>query len=422
MHGRQAADRAFERMRRHGDVGRGVYCGCFPQRGYAARVTIRLKWQDIYRRWDALQNRVVARFQYRSGRPAILEKSVLKPPHLSPALTAMMCDGMGWFSSLDYKRMLLVYDRIYYLLPGATVEFEDIGGARRNLHFPIQFQKSALFEICHDVPEAQARDLIFAAARLDAASERFCTAVDSIPAEERLYTWRVTNADADLGAGASPALKPNDQVLAHAALLNKFLLAADRRNCIPITGKPYIHGLITDKFERAAAATHLPQARRVRLGPVTARLVGAIVPDDELANRTEQDIIEYKEKNRKLFDQFSYTVQSMVKQVNSLPASADFEREVQQLFNTEVWREQVSVETDLRAAWENFFKAAVKSAVGSAVAVGITPLLSLGHLTLGSLLTGAAAVAPWVMSEALRFMEAREKARQHGLYYLLQFR
>jgi hypothetical protein len=343
-------------------------------------------------------------------------------PHLTPALAAMMCDGMGWFSPLDYKRMLLVYDRIYYLLPSKTVEFEDVGGGRQNLYFPIQFQHSALFEICHDVPEPPVRDLIFAAANLDAESEQFRAEVDSIPAEDRLYTWRVTKADADLSGGASPALRPNEQALAHAALLNKFLLAADRLNCIPITGKPYIHGLIRDKFERAAAAAHPAQTRDVRLGPVTARLVAAIVPDDELAKRTEQGIIEYKNRNRKLFEQFSYTVQSIVKQINSLPASADFDRDVQQLLNTEVWRDQVSVENDLRSAWESFFKAAVKSATGSAIAVGITPLLSLGHVTFGSLLTGAAAVAPWAMSEALRFLENRQKARQHGLYYLLRFR
>ena len=95
---------------------------------------------------------------------------------------------------------------------------------------------------------------------------------------------------------------------------------------------------------------------------------------------------------------------------------------MQQLLNTEVWRDQVAIENELRAAWGTFFKAAVKSAVGSALALGVTPLLSLGHLALGSLLTGAAAAAPWATSEALRFMEARQRVRQHGLYYLVRFR
>jgi hypothetical protein len=347
---------------------------------------------------------------------------MLATSDLSPVLAAMMCDGMGWFSPLDYKRMLLVYDRIYYLLPSRTVEFEDIGGAKQNLYFPVHFRPSSLFEICNHVPEAPMRDVAFAAARLDADSERFRKGVSSIPVEDRLYTWRLANADADLGGGASLALQPNEEALAHAALLNKFLLAAYDLNCIPITGKPYIHNLIRDKFERANAATSLAQARDIKFGPVTARLVAAIVPDDELTNRTEQDILEYKDKNRKLFEQFSYTVQSMVKQVGSLPASADFDRDVNQLLNTAVWRDQVMVQNELRAAWKSFFKAAVKSAVASAVAIGIAPFLSLGHLTLGSLLTAGAAVAPWGVAEALRFLEARQKAHQNGLYYLLQFR
>ncbi|HEX3875371.1 MAG TPA: hypothetical protein VHW24_00185 [Bryobacteraceae bacterium] len=349
-------------------------------------------------------------------------KNMPDQSHLSPALAAMMCDGMGWFSPLDYKRMLLAYDRIYYLLPSTTVEFEDVGGARQSFYSSTHFKQNPLFEIWHDVPEATVRDLIFAAARLDAESERFRAAVDAIPLEDRLYTWRITNADADLGGGVSPALRPDEQALAHAVLLNKFLLAADHLNCAPITGKPYIHTLIRDKFERAGTAADPLQKRGVKLGPVTARLVGAIVPDDELAKRTEQDIVEYKNRNRKLFEQFSYTVQSMVKQINSLPASANFDRDVQQLLNTEVWRDQVSVENELRLAWESFFKAAVKAAVGSAVVVGITPLLSLGHLTFASVLTGAAAAAPWAISEALRFQENRQKVRQHGLYYLLRFR
>jgi hypothetical protein len=92
-------------------------------------------------------------------------KNMPDQSHLSPALAAMMCDGMGWFSPLDYKRMLLAYDRIYYLLPSTTVEFEDVGGARQSFYSSTQFKQNPLFEIWHDVPEATVRDLIFAAAR-----------------------------------------------------------------------------------------------------------------------------------------------------------------------------------------------------------------------------------------------------------------
>src|SRR5262249_28879722 len=87
-------------------------------------------------------------------------------------------------------------------------EFEDIGGVRQSIYFPIQFQQSILFEICHEVPETPMRDLIFVAAKLDAESEQFRAGVDSIPVEDRMYTWRIANADADLGGngGHRPCL------------------------------------------------------------------------------------------------------------------------------------------------------------------------------------------------------------------------
>jgi hypothetical protein len=59
----------------------------------------------------------------------------------------------------------------------------------------------------------------------------------------------------------------------------------------------------------------------------------------------------------------------MVMQVTSLPASVNFDREVQQLLNSELWRAKAAVEDELRTAWESFFKAAVKSAVSGAIAV-----------------------------------------------------
>ena len=79
------------------------------------------------------------------------------------------------------------------------------------------------------------------------------------------------------------------------------------------------------------------------LGAVSLGLLGTVrgsIPDEELTKHREQDITEYKDRNRKLFDQLSYTEQSIVKQINSLPSSTDFDREIQHLLNTEVWRDK----------------------------------------------------------------------------------
>src|SRR5690349_13020276 len=66
-----------------------------------------------------------------------------------PALTAMICDGLGWFTSLDFKRALLVFEGIHYLLPEDTLAFRDIDGAERWLMFPQWLYGSKTFSVKH---------------------------------------------------------------------------------------------------------------------------------------------------------------------------------------------------------------------------------------------------------------------------------
>ena len=154
----------------------------------------------------------------------------------SPVLSAVMCDGMGWFSANDYKRMLLLYDKIFYLIPSRTTEFEDIDGRPQFLVFPKNMRQLG-FEYRHYEPDELMRGLIMQAAEADAGRASFASTVASILASERLYTWRITNTDADLGHGSSVSIRPGEDALAHALLLKKFLLGAESVGAIPITGK-----------------------------------------------------------------------------------------------------------------------------------------------------------------------------------------
>lgn len=86
---------------------------------------------------------------------------------LSPTLSAVMCDGMGSFSKNDYKRMLLTYDKIYYLLPEKCVEFEDINGKKQFLFFPIQFRENPICTLYHFSPKEKFNELIHTAAHTD---------------------------------------------------------------------------------------------------------------------------------------------------------------------------------------------------------------------------------------------------------------
>ncbi len=337
----------------------------------------------------------------------------------SPVLSAVMCDGMGWFSANDYKRMLLLYDKIFYLIPSRTTEFEDIDGRPQFLVFPKNMRQLG-FEYRHYEPDELMRGLIMQAAEADAGRASFASTVASIPASERLYTWRITNTDADLGHGSSVSIRPGEDALAHALLLNKFLLGAESVGAIPITGKKYIHGLISEKYAASTKMSEMSE-RKDTLNAVAMMVIDAIVADRELERRTEDEILDYRNRNRALFETFSYSIRKLVKQVVAVPGSMNFEQQVAELINTEIWHEKSEVERELRGAWSAFFRTSIKSGVAGAVALGITPFLSLGHLSIAGILAGAAATAPWAVSQAIDALQARSKARDHGIYYLLNF-
>jgi hypothetical protein len=348
---------------------------------------------------------------------------------ISPNLSAIMCDGMGWFSALDYKRMLLTYDQIYYLLPKDLVPFH-VGGKEQNIYFPIVFRENPSFKVHYFSPDDKLRQLILASAHADLNNPKFAEALNEIPEREKFYTWKVVNADGDVGSGHSLELDLEQKNFAHSVLLNKFLLAANALKCIPITGKPYIHGLISEKYNygverlRADIPDMLPsnlKTGEIKHNPIVSQIITALVPDDELEKRSETEIMQFKERNKVLFQRYSYTVRQMVGKVSVLPMTNNFDTDVDDLIKTEVWKEKIEIEKELRSAWEGLFKSVIKSTVAGLVGVGIVPFLSLGAITWASVATASIAISPWVTSQLIDFIDARKKAQEHGLYYLMKF-
>jgi hypothetical protein len=354
----------------------------------------------------------------------------MKNTTLSPVLSAMMCDGMGWFSDTDYKRALLTFDEIYYLLPENVVGFKDDFGKRHSLYFSFSGQGPLSFKKYYYTPESRTTDIILDAANYDLQNMEFQRVINSIPGFDRRYTWSVVNSDGDLLGGKSISLSMSQEELAHAILLNKFLIAASSARCIPITGKPYIHGLISEKYRfslqklRESKPELVPSALQekiIKYNPVIDKIVSVLVPDTELKNRTETEIMEFKERNRRLFERFSYTTTKLVEQVSSVPSEGNFSAQVDELITTEVWKEKADVEDEIRSAWKAVFRSAVKGIVGGLIGVGVSPFLDLGAITYASVIAASIAVTPWVVSEYLKFVESEEKIHKHGLYYLMKF-
>ncbi len=348
----------------------------------------------------------------------------------SPMLSAIVCDGMGWFSEVDYKRLLLTYDKVYYLFPKDLLSFADIDGKSHHPRFSQKVADSHAFTLHHFVPTEKLREVILAAAQTDASNPNFAQIVANTPRREQLYTWRIVNSDGDIGSGTSLGLQADQKGLAHAILLNKFLLAAEQLGCIPATGQPYVHALIAEKYRTGAQTfpfsigAKLPALRvsEVNHFHVVSKVISSVVSDKDLRKRTEIDILRFKEKNRSLFERYSYTVSSLVRQISTTPLDASFSKDVTELVNTEFWKAKMEAEDELQAAWREFFKSAIVGAISGLVAVGITPFFSPGALTYASAVTASAAIAPWAVAELAKLIEAKRKAHEHGVYYLLKFK
>ena len=330
---------------------------------------------------------------------------------LSPRLGALMCDGMGWFEAIHYKRMLLVFDEVHYLLPGASVSFMDWSGEPAGVRFGLSRDDS--FVRRHDILAPVERERLVASARELAAVEAFAGAVSGIPRGDQLYTWRVVNCDGSLTAdGRSPGLGRSDVVFAHALLLLKMLHFSDSGGLCPISGQPHMHALL--------GALGAPSRGPRKVGPVVRRLAELFVPDAELRGRTQSEIVAFKRDNADLFDQFSLSVREYSASIAAVPLSPGFEDDIDHLLRTRVYREQQAIQGEMRAAWEQFFKSAVKAGVGAAVALGVSPV-ALGDVSLGAALLGGVAALPWLTGELMELAERRRDARSHGLYYLMEF-
>jgi hypothetical protein len=164
---------------------------------------------------------------------------------------------------------------------------------------------------------------------------------------------------------------------------------------------------------------------------VAEKLVQSFVTDEQLAHRSLDEIAGFKSENRELFLQFSVITRRLVSEIETLPSERGFEREVEELLATSVWKEAQEVENAMRSAWSRVFKDDVRETasnlrrsdmamLGGAIGVGLLPL-SLEGVTLASVVGAGMATASWMHSKFVEYAAEKRNARRHGLYYLLKF-
>ena len=335
----------------------------------------------------------------------------------APTLTAMMCDGLGWFTPLDFKRALLVFERIEYLLPSDTVAFRDVDGEERWLMFPQWLHRSKAFSIRQDSVDPELAESIVKSAVADAADATFRAAVESIPPSDRLYTWRVASSDATFLRFLGGLPLDEGEPLAHALLLNRFLVTADLADQTPISGRPHIRHLLASKLAAATAFAGLRSATAAKVQPVSCALVDTFITDDDLAKVTEEEIVEYKQTNAALFQQFTSELLQISAAIKELPSDQQFMAAMKELQMTDLWRRRNDVAADLRDAWTSFFKTAAKGTAAALLGLGVIPGMPLSTIAL----TAASASATWAVPDLIELLARRRKIRRNGMYYLMNF-
>jgi hypothetical protein len=335
-------------------------------------------------------------------------------------LSALMCDGMGWFSQLDYKRMLLLFDRVHYLLPRELVEFRDADGRTRFMIMGTAKWGDDLFQTTHAELDAETLSALQQGTLADLGDETFVSAVAGIPPADRLYTWRVANADGDIGNGASLGLSAGDDARAHALLLNKFLLTADQLGCVPITGKPYIQQLIAAKYRRGVPFVEgdaermlapVPEAIARNAQLVTVALCSALVPDEELERRTERELLDYKRRHADLFASFHAAIKDVTLKTAQLPKGREFFAALGEFERGESSKELRRRHGELRAAWRGFFRSAAAEAAKTTLGLTVAPVAGLARLV--------TAGAPALSQSARKLLATATDQPHHALQYLL---
>lgn len=361
---------------------------------------------------------------------------------VTPILSAMMCDGLGAFSDLEFKRALLIYDRIFYLLPENIVRFAGITGKRQSLLYPLTLFERPEFTVYHFAPSPDLQRLLNAAAQADVTDPTYSGIVNRLPEADRIYAWQVVNCDGDLGGGKSIELPPDQESLAQAILLNKFLLAADAADCVPIAGRDYVDRLLDAKYRLAANGLGaLERATGRRFGAaddarhfaVARAIVARLVPDAALEKRTFQEVVAFKQENHELFERFSLTMRRLAQEVSAMPTTREFDRQLNELLATDVWESRKELDELLRSRWEKMFHSAVIEGVRShkfgaiapkvlsGLAVGVLPTLTLGPLSVTTAIAGGTAAAPWLVQALFEYFGKRREIHKHGLYFLHSF-
>lgn len=218
---------------------------------------------------------------------------------------------------------------------------------------------------------------------------------------------------------------------------NLALLLAQLHDVVPVTDDPAAVQLLNLKYLRAKGAAH-PEAGEISGGSVIARrtpeyfrkynivgvnVVEALVPHDDMTQRSFKEILDFRQAERESFERFQTYLRELVAQIESEPWSASLETEVIRMLDSKVIPASVKIRDEMTSAYEKMFGGVIKK-----TAATVTPTLAasvFSGLSPGQVLTLSCAAVAGALSISLPdltdlWQEGRQNKR-NGLSFLVRF-
>jgi hypothetical protein len=331
-------------------------------------------------------------------------------------LTASMIDGFGWFPEERYRRTLLLFDRIQYVLPNYV----------RGLMAPPWVYGQPDFEAIESPSDTgRARERLEHAER-DTHDPEFRQLFELIPEDDAVYSLNVLRSDIEMQSSGRPMVhKP---ITAVSYLAEKLLDHCAAVGCVPVVGQDYAASILAFKSARRltplSSGSVLTGPQATALNTVAAGLSYAFVSDADLRRTTTERILRYKAANRELLDRHQLHLVSVAQRFAQLaPNEAQFMQEMSAL-RQQALAERMAMEQDAREAWHS---AGFRLAERGLLVAGGGLITALGLIGSKSLVEVAATAVPafvgasaFAAVQGLKAWNETRKARHVAVSYLVE--
>jgi hypothetical protein len=331
-------------------------------------------------------------------------------------LTASMLDGFGWFPEERYRRTLLLFDNIRYVLP------DYVSGLMAP---PWVYGRPDFEPVEHRSDSSDVRERL-ERAELGARDVGFQQAFEAVPDDDAAYALRVVAADRELRFDSRSLVE--EPIVAVSYLAEKLLDHCHVSGSIPVVGQDYASRILAFKSAQRlggppSSGDILTGQQATALHTVAAGLSYTFVSDADLLATSPERILQYKTSNRELLERHQMHLVSVAQRFAELSSDdGRFATEMVAL-RQQALSDRMTMEHD---AWQAWRSAGLQLAQKSLLVAGGGLITALGLIGTRSLLEVAASALPAMVGatafaavEGLKARETVRKVRTVAVSYLV---